>query len=294
MGALAVGGIRAAAALGALALLLAGTACGERKEPTGPLAQVYPVTVQGAGERPAVVRSTPHRIVPLGAGPRQILLALGLQSRTVTINDQLVGLPLVAQIRHARPDLIVASGDTDPLDLARAHASTHAAVYVEPDGSLDDVARAIGDIGLLTGRPVAARHVTAALEQERRSVEAKVRGTPAVSTFVDAGGFGTISGRSLLGDLLREAHGTSIAGASPEQGPFPLGRLAKLDPQAYISVSSTAATLKQLRGNPATKHLRAVRDGRFGVVAARLAAPGPDVGVALVRIARILHPAAFR
>ena len=286
--------MRGAAVVGALALLLAGTACGERKEPTGALVQIYPVTVQGAGEQPAILSAIPHRIVPLGAGPRQILRALGLQSRTVAVNDQLVGLPLVAQIRHARPDLIVASGDADPLDLARAHASTHAAVYVEPDGSLDDVARAIGDIGLLTGKPVAARHVTAALERERRSIHAKLRGTPAVSTFVDAGGFATVSAHSLLGDLLREAHGTSVAGASPEQGPFPLAHLAKLDPQAYVSVSSTAATLKQLRRDRVTKHLRAVRDGRFGVVAARLAAPGPDVGVALEQFARILHPAAFR
>ena len=65
--------MRTAALCGAAALLLAGTACGERNEPTGPLVQVYPVTVQGAGERPAIVGGVPHRIVSLGAGPRQIL-----------------------------------------------------------------------------------------------------------------------------------------------------------------------------------------------------------------------------
>ena len=79
--------MRTAALCGAAALLLAGTACGERKEPTGPLVQVYPVTVQGAGERPAVVGGVPRRIVPLGSGPRMILKALGLQSRTVKVND---------------------------------------------------------------------------------------------------------------------------------------------------------------------------------------------------------------
>src|SRR5439155_27385342 len=45
--ALAVGGVRTAAAvLGALALLAAGTACGERTEPTGAVVWIYPVTVQ--------------------------------------------------------------------------------------------------------------------------------------------------------------------------------------------------------------------------------------------------------
>jgi ABC-type Fe3+-hydroxamate transport system substrate-binding protein len=294
MGTVAVGGVRLLAAPIALALLLAGTACGERKEPTGPLVQVFPVTVQGAGERPAIVHAVPHRIVPLGAGPRQILRALGLQARTVTVNDQLVGLPLVGQIRRAHPDLIVASGDTDPLDLARARSSTHAAVYVEPDAGVDDVARAIGDIGLLTGKPVAARRVTGALERTRRSVEHKLGGAPVVSVFVDQGGFTTVAARSLLGDLVREAHGTSVAGASPEQGPFPLRRLAKLNPQVYLSVSGSGTSLAQLRRNPLTKHLRAVRDHRFGVVPARLVAPGPDIGAGLEQIAEILHPAAFR
>ena len=285
--------MRTAALCCAAALLIAGTACGERKEPTGPLVQVYPVTVQGAGERPAVVGGVPHRIVPLGAGPRMILKALGLQARVVHVNDSLVGLPLVAQIRHAKPDLIVASSDTDPLDLARARSSTHAAVYVEPSGSLADVARAIGDIGLLTGEPVAARHVSAKILAARKKVEKRVSGTPVVSVFVDEGGFTTVSAQSLLGDLVREARGTSVAGGSPEQGPFPLKRLAKLNPQAYVATSDSGITLAKLRRNALTRKLRAVRDGRFGLLPARLAAPGPEVGAALVEIARILHPDAF-
>ena len=118
---------------------------------------VYPVTVQGVADRPAVVSAVPRRIVPLGAGARGILKALGLERRTVEVNDSLVGLPLVGAIRRAHPDLIVASNDTDPLDLARARAATHAAIYVGPSNSLDDVVGSIGDIGLLTNQPVAAR-----------------------------------------------------------------------------------------------------------------------------------------
>jgi ABC-type Fe3+-hydroxamate transport system substrate-binding protein len=286
--------MRTAALCGAAALLLAGTACGERREPTGPLVQVYPVTVQGAGERPAVVGGVPHRIVPLGPGPRQILEALGLRARIVHVNDSLVGLPLVGQIRHAKPDLIVASTDADPLDLARARSSTHAAVYVEPSGSVDDVARAIGDIGLLTGKPVAARRLTASILRTRRRAEQRVGGSPVVSVFLDEGGFQTIPAQSLLGDLVREARGTSVAGVSPEQGPFPLKRLAKLNPQAYIATSDSGVTLAKLRANALTRKLRAVHDGRFAILPARLAAPGPAVGVALEKIARILHPDAFR
>jgi len=285
--------VKAVVLAAAAGLLLVGTACGERSEPTGTHLRIYPVTVQGAGERPAVERTVPQRIVPLGPGPRSILRALGLGKRVIPVDDSLVGLPLVDRIRRARPDLIVASGEADPLDLARARAATHAAVYVEPDGSLDDVAGAIDDIGLLTGRPVSARRLSGSLEQVRRRVAARLAGYPAVSTFVDLGGFTTAPSRSLVGDLVAKAGGTSVAGPAPEQGPFPIRRLVQLDPETYVAVGTGAATLARLRAGARTRRIRAVRTGRFGVVKSRLVVPGPQLGTALVQIARILHPDAF-
>ena len=288
-----MGGVRAAAALGALALLLVATACGERKEPTGATVRIYPVTVQGAGERPTILRAAPRRIVPLGSGPRRILRALGLQRRMVTVNDELVGLPLVGAIRRARPDLIVASEDADPLDLARASSATHAAVYVEPGESLDGVESGIDDIGLLTGRPVAARHLSASIARTRRRIAARLSGYKPATVFIDVGSFGTVGSRTLLGDLVLEARGKDVAGPAPEQGPFPLRQLVKDDPDVYLATSDSGTTLEALRRNHVTKQLRAVRDGRFGIVPARLTQPGPEVASALVDIAKILHPDAF-
>jgi ABC-type Fe3+-hydroxamate transport system substrate-binding protein len=282
--------VRAALVAVAALLLLVGTACGERAEPTGAVVRVFPVTVQGGGERPTVVRSAPRRIVPVGAGPRQILKALGLKRRTITVNDELVGLPLVAEIRKARPDLIVASSSTDPLDLARARGATGAAVYVEPSGALDDVVAAIGDIGLLTGRPVAARRLSARIQAKRRAVARELSGTKVVSVFVDDGDFATISTRSLLGGLIDEAHGRSVAGPSPEQGPFPLRRLLQLDPDVYLATAASGTTLRQLRRDAEAKRLRAVRAGRFEILPAGASIAGPQIGVALEQVARVLHP----
>ena len=289
MGALAVGRVRLALVPVAALLLLAGTACGERSEPTGALVQSYPVTVQGSGDA-TIVRATPKRIVPVGAGPREVLKALGLAKRTTTVDDTLVGLPLVTAIRRAQPDLIVAAAETDPLDLARASSATHAAVYVEPGGSIGDVVQAIGDIGLLTGRPVQARRLTAQIEAKRQAVAKAVAGTPLVTTFVDTGGFATISSRTLLGDLIALAHGKSVAGTSPEQGPFPVKRLVQLDPDVYLATAGSERTLQQLRARAGVKRLKAVRSGRFAVLPDDATVAGPQVGEALAQLARILHP----
>lgn len=271
-------------------LLLAGTACGERSEPTGPLAQSFPVTVQGGADRPTVVDAVPRRIAPVGAGPRRILQRLGLGRRVVPVDDTLVGLPLVNAIRRAKPDLIVASSGTDPLDLARARSATKAEVYVEPSSSLDDLVRAIGEIGLITGKPIEARHLTAAIEAKRRAVAARLAGVKVVSVFVDDGELSTISSRSLLGDLIAEAHGRSVAGASPEQGPFPLRRLVQLDPDVYLATAASGRTLRQLRSHPGTRALRAIRTGRFAVLPPDASVAGPDAGAALAEVAQILHP----
>ena len=282
--------MRLALVSAAALLLLAGTACGERNEPTGALVQSYPVTVQGGSDTATVVRSAPKRIVPIGAGPKAILQSLGLSGRTVAVDDTLVGLPLVDAIRRAKPDLIVASGETDPLDLARARSTTHAAVYVEPAGSVGDVVQAIGDVGQLTGTAVQARRLTARIESKRQAVARKVAGSPLVTAFVDTGGFSTISSRTLLGDLIELAHGRSVAGASPEQGPFPVKRLVELDPAVYLATAGSGVTLKELRARAGVKHLHAIRSGRFAVLPPEATVAGPAIGEALEQVARALHP----
>jgi ABC-type Fe3+-hydroxamate transport system substrate-binding protein len=184
----------------------------------------------------------------------------------------------------------VASSGTDPLDLARARAATKAQVYVEPSSSLDELVQAIGEIGLLTGQPIAARHLTAKIEAKRRAVAARLSGAKVVTVFVDDGDLSTISTRSLLGDLIREARGRSVAGASPEQGPFPVQRLRRLDPDVYLATASSGLTLKGLRARPETRSLRAVKSGRFAVLPADATVAGPGAGAALAEIAQLLHP----
>jgi iron complex transport system substrate-binding protein len=297
-----------------LALVAFGAAaCGERAEPTGELEQRYPVTVQGAGERPTVAPERPERIVALDPGAAELVIALGAR-------DRLVGIPAgirrgngprqapgeavtvvspnlqvrVDEIARLEPDLIVATPGMDLLDLARAQRESGAALYVQPSSSVDDVLRATLELGFLVGEPVAAREVAEQIRTDLAAVEDRLAGLPPRTTFVDTGFFIPVPERSLLGDLVRRAGGRSVAGATPSPEPFPLNRLRRRNPQVYLATSESQVTLEDLRANPETASLRAVRRGRFAVIQSELAnRPGPRVGRALEQIAAALYPDAF-
>jgi iron complex transport system substrate-binding protein len=112
---------------------------------------------------------------------------------------------------------------------------------------------------------------------------------------VDTGFFITVSDRSLLGDLVKRAKGTSVAGPSPGPGPFPLADLREANPRIFLATSDSDTTLESLRANPVASDLDAVRKKRVVVVPAKLVnRAGPRVAQGLEAIARALHPDAFQ
>ncbi len=280
----------------AAVLLLAVAACGERREPTGPGADLYPVTVPSpSGARSLVVRRPAKRLAVIAPSVQRIIVDLGA-------GRQIAGTPIaqngsirIAELRSLRPDLIVASSATDDQDLSQAAKAVRGVpVYVAPDDSIRGVEQTITALGLITGRPADAARLVREIEQKRALVHKRLAGTPGVSVFVDTGFFTTVSNQSLIGDLLGEAHARSVAGDSPQVGLFDLRELARLDPRYFLATSDSGTTLKQLRRNPKTKKLAAIRAGRFAIVEADLLEPGPTIGLGLVELAHLLHPNAFR
>jgi iron complex transport system substrate-binding protein len=291
-----------------IAVALVGTACGERTEPVGPLAQTYPVSVHGAGDRPTVVKTRPERIVVLDPGPTETLLAIGA-------GDRLVGVPAglstgaakraqevvratgqinVDEVISLEPDLIVATPSIDELDLARAGRGSGAAVYVQPDTSILNVEQGTIDLGFLVGEAPRARRLVGRIEQKVEDIERRLATVAPVKVFIDTGFFITVPERSLLGDLVRKAKGESVAGPTPGPGPFPLADLARLNPAVYLATSDAGVTLATLRETPALRSVKAVRKRRFETVPADLVTrAGPRVAEGLDAIARALHPDAF-
>jgi iron complex transport system substrate-binding protein len=199
----------------------------------------------------------------------------------------------VRAVRRTHPDLIIGAQDTNERDLSRAASVTHAKVYTAPGDSIRQVERAITQLGLLTDTPVSARRLVQRIENRRHQVADRLARFAEVSVFVDVGFLNTVPDQSLIGDVLREAHGTNVIQNATEAGPVDIPDLLRLDPQVYMATSDAQVTLKDLRRGRLRK-LRAVKNGRFVIANADLLQPGPRIGDGLVQVARLLHPDAFR
>lgn len=274
----------------------------------GDLSVEYPVRVRGAGDAQTVLERAPKRIVALDLGAAELLSRMGAGARLVGLPSgapvpagaeaQVVVPPSgqidVQEVVSLRPDLIVATPDTDPVDVSRAQRESGAALYIQPSESLDDVARSAIELGFLVAAPAKARELVAEMRRSLADLDAVLAGVPERTVFVDTGFFVTVPRQSLLGDLIVRARGRSVAGARPGLEPFPLDRLARLDPDVYLATSDTRVTLAQLRSTPKTGRLRSVRVGRVHILPVTLVTtPGPHVPEALAEIARALHPEAF-
>lgn len=283
----------------AAALLVAATGCSERREPIAAAPSLYPVRVQGTGDQPTVLERRPVRILPLAPGARRLLEELGAERQLVGPRLRsarfwrLDGPQLVREIVAFKPDLIVATRVTDPLDVTRAARRTRAPVYVLPDLTIQELQQAVAQLGLLGGHPVEARALTRENAASIASVTRKVAGTPVVRVFIDTGFFTTIGTRTAVGDAIRLARGRNVAGDA-EPGPFDQRKLARLDPQVYIATTNSGTTLAYLKRNKKTRRLSAVRSGRFELVSPNLLQVDGRVGKLLETMARLLHPAAFR
>jgi iron complex transport system substrate-binding protein len=293
------------AAAAAAALLLA-AGCGERDEPTGPLSVDYPVTIRGAGGESLPISGPPDRIVALDPGAAELVDALGgggalvgaPGSATLRGEQPADVVPEAGQINVDRavslePDLVLATLEANSVDVAQVERRSGAQLYVQPSATVDDIVRAVGELGFMLGRPAEARTLAAGIRSDVAEVERRIADEQPVEVFVDTGLFVTIRERSIFGDLLRRAKATNVA-PDPSQGPITAEELAARDPDVYIATSDSGVTLESLRRSPETRDLRAVRNGRVVFLPVDLVAePGPDVAEALQTIAVALHPDAF-
>jgi len=159
--------LAAAVALAAAALLFA--ACGERAEPTGARVPTFPVTVDNGADGELTLRSQPQRLAVLDPDVAAILEALGAGGLIVPMPPQRA--QEASALRSAHPDLLIASTAIDTPRLDRARAATGVAAYVAPLDSYAGLKRAVHDLGLLAGQPLAGRRLVERLVAAQARVD---------------------------------------------------------------------------------------------------------------------------
>ena len=288
-----------ACALVATAALAAG--CGERAEPVGELPQPYPVVVRGAGDRPTVAKKEPARIVALDPGSAELIAALGAGKKLVGVSAgvkarsaaQVVtpaGHVQVDVVMRLRPDLVVGTPNTDPLDLARAARESEATSYVQPAASIAEVERGVLELGFLLDEAPTARRLVGRLRRAVADLEMRLATTKITPVFVDTGFLITVSARSLTGDLVRRAHGRSVAGPNPGPEPFKPCEVMRLGATTLLVVAgrNEQTPAGEFAACPGGRRIKIAKVPPDLVLRA-----GPRLPEALEEVARALHPNAF-
>jgi iron complex transport system substrate-binding protein len=297
-------GLRLAVPLAALAL--AAPACGMKPEPVGALPS-FPRRAQDGQGRSVTMQAQPTRIVSLDPGLTETAFAVGAgddvvaasggesypaAARRLPVALGSDGRPDPNRIRRLRPDLILA-----PAALAGEATSIagqlHVPVYVGGDGTVKDIEHDVAQVGVLTGFAERGRTLVQNMQSRIGAIRNAVGQEPPVRVFVDNGFFYTIDPNGPAGDLIALAGGVDVAADAEPGKPYPLSKLRAAKPQAYLALTGRGTTLAGLRKSPATKHLPAVRSGRFLLIdPTALTDHGPRVVVTLREIAHALHPSA--
>jgi cobalamin transport system substrate-binding protein len=273
-----------------------------------------------AGVRTPAQRSTPTRVVSLVPSVTEMLFAIGAGSRVVGVSSydrqppevtripRVGGLlnPDVERIFRLRPDFVVVYATQDDVRAQLARAEISAFAYRNTD--LAGVTRTMRQLGARLGVVAQADRAADDIERHLASIRARVAGRPRPRVLVvfsreprtlrnidAAGGTGfnhdmlEVAGAvNVLSDVRRVA--TQItAEAILKLAPDAILDLHYGDQLPSIDISAERSVWNQLPAIPA------VRRGRvYLLLGDEFVVPGPRIAVATEKIARALHPEAFR
>jgi iron complex transport system substrate-binding protein len=262
-----------------------------------------------------------ERIVSLVPSATEMLFAVGAGPRVVGVGSfdryppeaqtrvKVGGLldPDVERILSLRPDLVVVYATQDDLRAQLTRAGLPLFLYRH--AGLDGVTSTIRELGERVARTHEARDLAAAIERRLAGIRARVAGRPrprtllvfgrealALRNIFASGGVGFLhemldlaGGANVFADVAREsvqASSEQVLARAPE---VILEVRSRALVQEEADLARERATWSRLASVPA------VRAGRVVLlVGDEFVVPGPRVAEATERLARALHPEAFR
>ncbi len=269
--------------------------------------------VDEVGNRVAVP-PRPQRIIALVPSLTEILFSLGLDDRVVGVTDFATYPPAarkkpkigsffnlnLEKIISLHPDLIVASMDGKQEKIIASLREFHLPIYRVNPKSLNDIYRSISNLGEITATLPQAHRVILSMKKRVGMVEKRVARLPKVRVFYQVGvdPIVTVNGDTFAADLIRRAGGILVTKKNPVLYPrYSIERVIADNPQVIIISSMSPTTNYRRFAGTWTRwrSIEAVRLHRVYVIDADLVdRPSPRIVQGLEKIARLLHPEAWR
>jgi ABC-type Fe3+-hydroxamate transport system substrate-binding protein len=266
-------------------------ACGAKPEPTaGRLDTTYPASVRDGSNRIITVEAPPRLVLVVGGGPERLLARLGVRAAVAPADVT------VARIRAAHPDLVVVGPGITAQDEQRNEhfiSRLTTPVFVMPGARLPDIERGAVALGVLTNHAEAGRALALSLRRQREDIARRLANVAPLSVYVDAGFGVSIQRTTLLARLLVLA-GARLVGPADGVATVNARVLRRLDPDAYVAISTSGVTLARMRARPVLRTLRAVTEGRVFVVDPTAARADTTAYALLRSLAHSLHPGVIK
>jgi iron complex transport system substrate-binding protein len=265
-----------------------------------------------------VARAEAHRVVSIIPATTEMLFAMGAGDRLVAVGSydryppEVERLPRVGalldpdveRILALRPDLVILYGTQSELrtQLERAQVPFYAYTHK----GLADITETMRSLGARVGVEAQANALAAQIEQRLADTRARVAKSPRPRTLlifgrergtlrnIDASG-----GEGFLHDMLETAGGTDVLGDVRRQSvmmttEMVLARAPDVIIELRYARGATGARSDVAAWN-ALPSVPAVRNRRVLVLEGEeFVVPGPRVAIATERLARAIHPEAFK
>jgi iron complex transport system substrate-binding protein len=263
----------------------------------------------------AFAPATAARLVSLVPGATEMQFAVGAGPRVVAVSSydkeppQVRSLPRVGalvdpdveRILSLKPDLIVVYGSQH--DLARQLQRAGIAHFSYVHGGLADIFTTIRELAARTGDTSQAAQVISQIEDTLADVRRRIAGQPRPKTMIvfgrEPGSLRNVyasGGYGFLHDLLAVAGGDDVfADIKRESVQASSELVLTRAPEVIVELRADDESAADLAAWQAVPSVPAVRNNRIVMLTGSdMVTAGPRIGQAAVRLAKALHPDAFK
>ncbi len=258
------------------------------------------------------VPSRPQRIVSLAPSLTETLYALGAGNRVAGVTEycdypaeaktktKVGGMinPNIERLVALRPDLTLITKEGNRRETLEALERLGIPVYVVETARLENISRALRDLGKVIGESATGEALAGDLDRRIGAIRTAVRGqAPRRTLFlVWLQPLITVGHETFLDDLMESAGASSVSRSQSQPWPkMSVEEILRQDPE-YILVPQSndfSPTRDDLARVPGWRELSAVRNDRILYLNEAIQRPGPRIGEMLESLARLLHPDAF-